>query len=477
MMRERKRQQLGFADLELWRQGVRLDPLLEQISRFLDRHGELLELVHADLVRRLKRKRRGRSGLTAEQVLRAFVLQRVKSWDYRELRERIADGLTLRQFTRFQCAAVPKHDAFQRSFVQLTPRTMRRLNEAVVAAAVHMKLEDGRRLRVDTTVVETDVRYPRDSGLLWDSVRVISRLVDSLRTLAPEACRVFPDRTRRARRRMQEIGRMRERAQRQRALQRKYRDLLHVTIEVIETAAAVVQRAKATKYTDLVDALTADACCQQIDSFIVLARRVIDQTERRVFRAETVPADEKLYSIFETHTDLIVRGKPYKPVEFGHKVFLAECRRGLITDYQILDGNPADKDQLEPSIERHRQRFGSAPDLYAADRGFYETAANIRVEKGGVKLLAIPQCGGKKSAEREAHEKSRRFKTAQAFRSGIEGRISVLFRGRGMKRCSWSGAERFELFVGAAVLANNLLRIAALLEKRKKSPTPLPHAA
>lgn len=167
-MRERKRQQLGFADFELWGQGVRLDPLLEQISRLLDHQGALLDMVHADLVRGLKRKRRGRSGLTAEQVLRAFVLQRVKSWDYRELRERIADGLTLRQFTRFECAPVPKHHAFQRSFVRLTPSTMRKLNEAVVAAAVHMKLEDGRHLRADTTVVETDVRYPRDSGLLWD---------------------------------------------------------------------------------------------------------------------------------------------------------------------------------------------------------------------------------------------------------------------------------------------------------------------
>jgi transposase, IS5 family len=395
-MRERKRQQVGFADLELWRQGVRLDSLLEQISRFLDRHGELVDLVHADLVRGLRSKRGKRAGMTAEQVLRAFVLQRVKSWDYRALRERISDGLTLREFTRFDCAAVPKHDAFQRAFVRLTPLTMRKLNQSVVAAAVSMKLEDGRHLRVDTTAVETDVRYPRDSGLLWDSVRVISRLVGSLRELAPQACRIFPDRTRRARRRMQEIGRMRERAQRKRGLARKYRDLLHVTAEVLGTAAEAARQARAAQYANPMDLLRVDACCQQIDSFIGLARRVIDQTERRIFGGETVAANEKLYSIFETHTDLIVRGKPYKPVEFGHKIFLAESAKGLVTDYQILDGNPADKDQLEPSIERHRQHFGSAPDLYAADRGFYDTAANARIEHGGVKLLAIPQCGGKK---------------------------------------------------------------------------------
>ncbi len=475
-MRELRRRQLGFADLELWRQGVRLDPLLEQIGRFLDQHGELLHLVYADLVRGVKKHRRGRAGLTAEQVLRAFVLQRVKNWDYRELRERIADGFTLRQFTRFDGSRVPKHDAFQRAFVQLTPHTLRTLNDAVIAAAIRLGLEDGSKLRGDSTVVETDIRYPRDSGLLWDSVRVISRLVAALRAWVPAACQRFPDRTRRARRRMQEIGRMRERAQRQRTLQRKYHDLIRVTAEVVDEARAVVQRATAIDHDDLLVGIQVQACCQQIEDFAALAVRVIDQSVRRVLRGETVPAAQKLYSIFEPHTDLIKRGKPYKPVEFGHKVFLAESRIGLITDYQILDGNPADKDQLEPSCDRHRQRFGTAPELYAGDRGFYDVEGCERLARQGVELVAIPQCGGHKTPERAAHEKGRAFKKAQAFRSGIEGRISVLFRGRGMKRCLWTGAERFELLVGAAVLANNLLRIAAGLQKRKKKLPALPHA-
>jgi IS5 family transposase len=476
-MRERRRRQLGFADLELWHQGVRLDPVLAAISCFLDRQGELLDRVYADLVRGLQTTHRGRAGLTAEQVLRAFVLQRVKSWDYRELRDRIADGFTLRQFTRFEGAAVPRHDAFQRAFVRLTPHTLRQLNERVVAAAVVMGLEDAAHLRADTTVVETDIRYPRDSGLLWDSVRVLTRGVAALRELVPQACDRFPDRRRRARRRMQEIGRMRERAQRQRALQRKYRDLIRVAAEVVEQAGAAVHRAQGIEHTDVGVALRTEACCQQIAHFIRLARRVIDQSERRVLRGETVPATEKLYSIFETHTDMIKRGKAQKPVEFGHKVFVAESRRGLITDYRILDGNPADKAQLEPSVERHRQRFGTAPALYAADRGFHDRDASARVEEQGVRLVAIPQCGGQKTPERAAHERSRAFKKAQAFRSGIEGRISVLFRGRGMKRCLWSGPERFELFVGAAVLANNLLRIAALLTKRTRKASASRRAA
>ena len=160
--------QRSFAELEFALQGVRLEPMLQQISDFLDRHGELLDLVQEDLLHGLKRAGTGRAGLGAEQVLRSFILWRIKDWPYRELRERIADGYTLRQFTRFGAAAVAKADGFQRSFVRLTPVTVRRLNEAVLQAIVKLGLEDAQHLRVDTMVVETNVHYPTDSTLLWD---------------------------------------------------------------------------------------------------------------------------------------------------------------------------------------------------------------------------------------------------------------------------------------------------------------------
>jgi IS5 family transposase len=341
-------------------------------------------VVHTDLVRGGKQASRGRRGLSADQVLRAVVLKQVQSWDYRELRERIADGLTLRQFTRFDAAPVPKHDAFHRAFVALTPDTLRRINDAVVAAAVQLGIEDGRQLRVDTPVVETDIRYPRDRGLLGDSVRVIRRIVATLRRRAPEAGRAFPDRTRRARRRMQEIARMRERAQRQRTLARKYGDLIRVTTEVVVQAEAGIEQATRLQYPDTITALQVEGYCREIAHCLPLARQGIDQATRRVMRGETVPADEKLYAIFEPHTDLIKRGKAHKPVEFGHKVFLAESRRGLITDYRVLEGNPVDRDQLEPSVARHRDRFGAVPELYAADRGFHDRETGARVEQQGV---------------------------------------------------------------------------------------------
>src|SRR6267378_1510777 len=388
------------------RQGVRLEPLLEAISKFLDSQHGMIERVRRDLVRGLKQPRKGRCGLTAPQVLRSLVVMRVKNWDYRELRERIADGVTLRQFTDFYCDPVPKHDAFNRGFNRLTPQTLKAINDLVVQAAVGLGLEDGAKLRVDTTVVETDIHHPTDNTLLWDVVRVVTRLVGRL-------------------------------------------------------ARALKMRRK-----DLFAAMAIDAIRDEIAHYCGLGERVIDQARRRVLEGEQVPNAEKIYSIFEVHTDLIKRGKVQTPLEFGHKVFLAESAQGLITQYEVLEGNPGDDQQVEPSLERHKETFGHAPELYGSDRGFFSETNVKSCKRNGVKVVCIPQRGGQKTPTRAKYEKSPDFKKGQRFRAGIEGRISVLFRGRGMKRCLAEGRKRFELWVGAAVIANNLMRIAALLTKR-----------
>jgi IS5 family transposase len=232
-------QQMSFADLELLRQGVRLEPLLQAICDLLDKQPTLLERVRRDLVRGLKRPAKGRRGLTASQVLRALVLMRLKNWDYRELRERIADGITLRAFTDFYCAKVPKHDAFNRSFNRLTPATLKAVNDLVVEAAVQLGLEDGSKLRVDTTVVETDIHHPTDNTLLWDVVRVLTRLLHRLaKALELRHIEGFRDRRRAAHRRMYEIQRMTTR-QRQGKGSRQtatYRALIGIAEDVVTAA-------------------------------------------------------------------------------------------------------------------------------------------------------------------------------------------------------------------------------------------------
>lgn len=462
--------QTSFADLEFLGQGVRLEPILQTISEFIDQHGHLIDKVRRDLNRGLRNPETGRNGLTAPQVLRSFVLQRVKNWNYRELRERIADGYTLRRFARFYSKRVPKHDAFNRAFNRLTPTTLEEINELVVKSAVALGLENGKKLRVDTTVVETDIHHPTDSTLLWDTVRVVTRLVGNLDNLLPHGVQGFTNRNRSARRRMQEIMRMTPKDRHHRLVP-KYRELIRTTEQVVKNAREVLKKTERVSSIDLMTEIAIKAVRDQIDHYCGLGDRVMDQARRRVLNGEQVPNQEKIFSIFETHTDLIMRGKILKPVEFGHKVYIAESAQGLITQYRVLDGNPTDDAHVESSLKRHQETFGDAPSVYSADRGFFSQDNIEKCKDAGVELVCIPQRGGRKTPAQEAHEKSPTFKSGQRFRAGIEGRISVLFRGRGMKRCLAEGRERFELLVGAAVLANNLMVIARLLiEKQKRRP-------
>jgi transposase, IS5 family len=457
--------QISFADWELMRQGLELEPLLGAIADFLNDHEELVTRIRGDLRRGLKQPDTGRTGMAPRELLRSLVLMRVKNWDYRELRERIADGYTLRLFTGFGCRPVPKHNAFHRAFVRLTPGTLKAVNDFVVKAAVDLGLEDGTKLRVDTTVVQTDIHHPTDNTLLWDAVRVLARLLGRLGRLLGRRIKEFRNRTRAARRRMQAIQRM-STTQRLRQQTAKYRELIGIAEEVVASARSALEKRSNARGKDLVSDLAIDGLRKQIGHYCGLADRVIDQTRRRVIEGEQVPNAEKIYSIFEPHTDLIKRGKVRSPMEFGHKVFLAESAKGLITQYQVLNGNPPDEQQVSWSLQRHKRAFGRAPELYSADRGFFSERNLILCQGSGVKVVCIPQSGGRRTPQREAWEKAPTFKHGQRFRAGIEGRISVLFRGRGMKRSRAKGSERFELLVGAAVLANNLMNIAALLIKQ-----------
>ena len=459
--------QISFADWELLQQGILLEPMLQSISDFLDDHEEMIEAVRRDLERGLKNPGTGRGGLTPPQVLRSLILMRVKNWNYRELRERITDGYTLRQFTDFYCQPVPKHDAFNRAFNRLTPQTLQAVNELVVQAAVDLDLEDGQKLRVDTTVVQTDIHHPTDNTLLWDVVRVVTRLVLRLSAAVQQRIQGFRNRTRAARRRMQEIQRLTPKERHERQTE-KYRELIGVAEEVVNSAQTVVEQTRKARGKDVAADLAIGELRKEINHYCELGDRAIDQARRRVLEGEQVPNAEKIYSIFESHTDLIKRGKVQTPLEFGHKVFLAESAKGLITQYEVLQGNPGDDQHVEPSLERHKETFGHVPELYGSDRGFFSENNVKSCKQNGVKVVCIPQRGGKKTARRKAYEKSPAFKQGQRFRAGIEGRISVLFRGRGMKRCLAEGHQRFELTVGAAVLANNLMRIAALLSKRTR---------
>src|SRR5258707_1703919 len=334
------------------RQGLRLEPLLQAISDFLDDQKDMIEQVRCDLIRGLKKAETGRSGLTPQQILRSLVLMRIKNWDYRELRERIADGCTLRQFTDFYCLPVPRHDAFHRGFTRLTPETLKAINDLVVQAAVDLELEDGQKLRVDTTVVQTDIHHPTDNTLLWDVVRVVTRLVGRLaKAMERRRIKGFCDRTRAARRRMLTIQRMTT-TQRHHQQIGKYRELIGIAEEVVESARRTLEKTSKARGQDMFADLAIGEIRKDIEHFCGLGSRVIDQARRRVLDGQQVATAEKIYSIFEPHTDLIKRGKVRTPIEFGHKVFLAENVQGLITQHEVLKGNPSDEVHVLPSLRR-----------------------------------------------------------------------------------------------------------------------------
>ena len=404
--------QISFADWELMRQGdqgVRLEPLLEAILPFLTTSGTSSSVSGA-IWCGAEAAGSGRRGSTATQVLRSLVLMRLKNWDYRELRERIADGLTLRQFTDFYCALFSKHDAFQRGFIRLTPQTLKAVNDLVIWAAVELGLEDGAKLRVDTTVVQTDIHHPTDNTLLWDVVRVVTRLVRRLaKALDLRRIKGFCDRTRSARRRMYEIQRMTTR-QRHEQQTHAYRVLIDIAEEVVGNARAGLERTRTMRGKDMFTDMAIEELRGQMEHFCGLGDRVIDQARRRVLFGEQVATDEKIYSIFEPHTDLIKRGKVRTPVEFGHKVFLAESAEGLITQYEVLKGNPPDEVHVASSLLSYGKPLAGLRSCMARI-----AASSVSRTWHRASTLASSKCASRSGAARE-HRGAKRTRAARHSR-------------------------------------------------------------
>jgi IS5 family transposase len=279
--------QISFADLKFRDQGVHLEPMLQAISDFIDKHGHLVDKVRRDLEYGLKNPRTGRSGLSAQQVLRSLILQRVKNWNYRELREHVSDRYTLRRFTRFYSKRVPEHDAFNRAFNRLSLVTLQVINKLLVQSALTLGLENGKKLRVDTTVVETDIHHPTDSTLLWDTVRVVTRPVGDLDELLPQGVTGFTNRSRSARRRMQEIQRMTPK-ERNRRLVPKYRELIQTAKRVIANAREVLKKTERICIIDLTTEIAIRGVLKQIDYYCGLGDRIVDQARRWVINNEHV---------------------------------------------------------------------------------------------------------------------------------------------------------------------------------------------
>jgi IS5 family transposase len=400
-----------------------------------------------------------------EVVLRLLVVKHLYGWSYAQTEHCGNDSVVLRQFCRLYLAPVPDDTALLRWANLIAPATVHRLLDRVTELARARKVTRGRKLRLDSTVVETEIHHPSDSTLLADSVRVLSRLVRRGKAVADAGTaavrELWRDRTRAAKRLARRIGatmvhQKEAREQERRAL---YARLLTAA------RASRLQAARVRRLLEHGAAAATDRLPAALDRFLPLVEQVIDQAERRVLRGERVAAGEKVLSLFEPHTAVVRRGKARHPTEFGARIVLDEVEGGLVTHYTICAGNADDALSLPEDLTHHRRCFGRAPDLLTADRHFY-SSENCRLARAaGVRRIVLPKRGqpGRGDA---ARERERWFRRGHRFRAGIEGRISVLKRRFGLRRCRYHGVIGMERWVGWGLLAHNLRTISRTVAQR-----------
>jgi len=459
MVRRRQRERsvwevvLPDAD-KLWPAGLR------RIDQLIDDEA-LIEVIAEAMERRWPQsRRRGRPGTPAEVVLRMLVLKHLYRWSYAELEHEVRSNLVYRAFARISCDVTPHAKTILKIARALGPDVIAQLHQRVVALAIAAGVTKGRRMRVDTTVVETHIHYPTDSSLLADGVRVVTRTLKKVEALIGRGRRTVRDRSRSVTRRVLEIMYAARSPKTREGLVRSYRRLMATTRAVLRDADTMRRRvAQRVRTADERTRRQLARAQTHLQTSVPLVRRVIAQARARVLHGDThVPA--KVVSLFEPHTTPIRKGKLVKPTEFGKLVTIQEAEGQIVTAYAVHQGRPADSTLWVPALAAHEQTFGRAPGLAVGDRGFASAANEDEAQDRGVRRVVLPR-PGKKTPARRAHERQRWFRRGLRWRVGCEGRISVLKRRHGLARCLYHGPDGVERWVGLGVIASNLLTIAA----------------
>lgn len=433
---------------------------LRAISQVLDQHPHLNELVTCDL-HGGKSPTRGRKGLTGEQVLRIGLLKQIHQLDYRELAFHLDDSATFRTFARLPWQPKPYcHKTLQGNVKAISVATWEAVNKALLLTAEDRGIERGRKVRADCTATEANVHEPSDSSLLWDCVRVVTRIVVSAKSLIPELdWSFFHDRRRQAKRRAYEIKFPKRQQDKEGQRLRGYLDLLWIASEVFATGCKAWSLLSTAKPQPLLDAMKLGTISSELKVLLDNMERVMDQTRRRVLEDEKVPAQDKLFSIFEPHTDIIIKDR--RENVFGHKLCLSGGASSMILDLVTEDGNPADSTLAKRCIERQIEIYGRPPRQVSFDGGFASKDNLVEIKELGVKDVAFHK---KRGLEVTDMAKSAWvFKRLRNFRAGIEGCISALKRGFGLRRCNWHGLEGFKRYAWSSVVAYNAMVLAGYL--------------
>jgi IS5 family transposase len=466
---EMRRRQLSFGDGLI---AGEVSDLREGWMHHADRvlaDEQIVSAVHEALAQRHPKSRsRGRRGAPAETVLRLLILKHVRNWSYDVLEREVRANLVYRDFTRVGGGKTPDAKTMGRWGVALGPEVLKQIHERMVRIAQDNGVTTGRRMRVDTTVVETNIHHPTDSTLLGDGVRVLTRLMKKIANIAGAAGTKLRDRTRSVKLRLLEIGRVaRSKGPvRQDRLTQHYRRLLEATSRVVgqakrfsEEIAQGVKRSRS-----LFQQLALEGLRRQLDEMMPRVKQVMKQTRARIFRGIT-RSEGKLLSLFEPSTEVIRKGKAGKPNEFGKMVKLQEAENQIVIDYEVYARRPNDSDILVAAIDTHQALLGRTPRLVAADAAFYSNKNETAAKAKGVKRVCIPN-RSTKSPKRKREQKKRWFRNGQKWRTGCEGRISVVKRRHGLDRCRYKGFVGMQRWVGLGVIADNIVNIGRTMEKR-----------
>jgi len=425
---------------------------LQEMSNILDEHPELLELVMKDLTKK-GAAGKGRPGLSAEQVLRVLVLKMLDQETYRELSFRLQDSTAYSAFCRLGLGVKRSASALHESLRRVQPETLEAVNRVLIGGNVASGRDKDKatKVRIDCTVTATNIHDPSDSSLLWDCVRVLTRILERASNALPGSI-VFTDHRRRAKKRSHAIQHAKNEGERKIL----YQDLLRVVGWVQEYVDKALPVIKVSTFAGLLGDLEKEALLAELDQYAALTRRVVSQTARRVLNGEQVPAQEKVVSIFESHTDIIKKER--RDTEFGHKICLSVGSSSLVYDCAVLEGNPADSTLATEMIERHIELFGRPPRKAAFDGGF-ASKTNLQ----GIKALGVKDVAFNKKRGIEVEDMTKStwvYRQLSRFRAGVEGVISYLKRCFGLRRCNWKGFDSFKAYVWSSIIAANLLTMA-----------------
>lgn len=423
------------------------------LSHLLDENPQLVSLVHQDLAKMLSRSKKGRKSVyTSEQILRSLIVQFVEQDSFRDVVVRIENSEFLRTFVRLGVESMMDYSFLNKANGIIRESTWEAVNQVVAQYALEQGKISSEKLRMDTTVYETHIHYPTDSSLLWDSFRTLARLLRKIQRELPHLALKHRFHDKKVKKLAYFIARNGASAKKgtQRQVKSAYRDLIARVTWIAGVARQTLSTPAQAGYE-----------AQMLSHYLPIVDKIMDQADKRVFQGVMPAADEKIYSLFEEHTELLKRGKAGKPIEFGHKILLAQTGEKFIHHYRVFPKRQEDTEMVDPAIQAHKQLFGTGPKVLAADKGFYESMKQLLALEETIPTVSICKKGRRTPQEYE-RESSEEFKDGQRFRAGCEGSISVLKRAFNLGRCLFKGFKNYAASVGCGVFCHNLVLLTRL---------------